>query len=335
MKHQRTESCAARNGAPVPVAQLVAGAVASLTQGNPHRITPDEALRCAGITLEEAASDSIVPACCKRGCQVEPDGHCEHACPSVLLALRDDLLTSPTGIVASTTSPRRPVALRVGNLPPAERPHDRLRTLGAAALTTPELIAILLGEAGNRSPAVGVGHELIEATGGSIRRLATESSTVLQRVHGIGPRRIDRLRAACELAHRLATETEVTRPRITSPIDITMLYALRLRDLPFEEFHVAALDTQNGVARDICVSRGLLSSSPVHTREVFYGAIEARAAAVILVHNHPSGDPTPSPEDRVLTQDLHVAGRLLDIPIYDHVIIGRGRYVSFREEGWL
>ena len=87
MKRQRSESRAAQHGAPVPVAQLVAGAVASLTQGNPHRITPAEALRRASLTLEEAATNSIVPACCKRGCQVEPDGHCPHACPSVLLAL--------------------------------------------------------------------------------------------------------------------------------------------------------------------------------------------------------------------------------------------------------
>jgi hypothetical protein len=87
MTRQPPESRAVHNGAPVPVAQLVAGAVASLTQGNPYRITPAEALRRAGLTLEDAASDSIVPACCKRGCQVEPDGHCEHACPSVLLEL--------------------------------------------------------------------------------------------------------------------------------------------------------------------------------------------------------------------------------------------------------
>jgi hypothetical protein len=87
MKRQRPASRTAQHGAPVPVAQLVTGAVAALTQGNPYRITPAEALRRVSLTLEEAATDSIVPACCKRGCQVEPDGHCEHACPSVLLAL--------------------------------------------------------------------------------------------------------------------------------------------------------------------------------------------------------------------------------------------------------
>lgn len=244
-------------------------------------------------------------------------------------------MTAPASVVTSIARSRRREALRVGDLPPAQRPRNRLRTLGASALTDPELLAILLGEAGNGSPAVGIGHELIEASGGSIRRLATESSSVLDRVHGVGPGRIDRLRAACELALRWATETAVTRPRVLAPIDIVMLYAPRLQDLLFEEFHIAVLDTQHGYERDICVSRGLLNQSPVHTREVFCGAIESRAASVVLVHNHPSGDPTPSPEDRVLTQRLNVAGRMLDIPIYDHVIIGRGRYVSFLEEHWL
>jgi len=98
---------------------------------------------------------------------------------------------------------------------------------------------------------------------------------------------------------------------------------------------VILLDTQHAIQRDITVTRGLLNSSPVHTRGVFQAAIVEDAESVVLVHNHPSGDPTPSPEDRVLTQRLVTAGRLLDIPIYDHVIIGRERYVSFLEQEWL
>jgi DNA repair protein RadC len=125
------------------------------------------------------------------------------------------------------------------------------------------------------------------------------------------------------------------RPLVRTPVDIVMRYAPRMRDLTVEEFHVIVLDTQRGIQRDITVTRGLLSSSPVHTREVFQSAIVEGAAEIALLHNHPSGDPTPSPEDRVLTQQLATAGRLLDIPIYDHVIIGRDRYVSFLEEEWL
>jgi DNA repair protein RadC len=108
-----------------------------------------------------------------------------------------------------------------------------------------------------------------------------------------------------------------------------------MRDLTVEEFHVIVLDTQHGLQRDITVTQGLLSSSPVHTREVFRRAVMEGAAAIVLLHNHPSGDPTPSPEDRIITTQLATAGRLLDIPVYDHLIIGRDRYTSFLEERWL
>jgi DNA repair protein RadC len=106
-----------------------------------------------------------------------------------------------------------------------------------------------------------------------------------------------------------------------------------LQDLPVEEFHVAILDAQHRLERDITVTRGLLNTSLVHPREIFRQAIAERAAAIILVHNHPSGDPTPSPEDEAVTDQIFLAGRLLDIPVHDHVIIGRGRYVSMMEAG--
>ena len=102
-----------------------------------------------------------------------------------------------------------------------------------------------------------------------------------------------------------------------------------------EEFHVAILDSQHRLERDVTVTRGLLNSSLVHPREVFREAIAENAAAIILVHNHPSGDPTPSPDDRITTEQLVQAGRVLDIPVQDHIIIGRGRYLSFAEAGLL
>jgi DNA repair protein RadC len=112
-------------------------------------------------------------------------------------------------------------------------------------------------------------------------------------------------------------------------------YAPRLADLPAEEFHVLALDSQSGVLRDLLVTRGLLNASLVHPREVFRGAIAESAAGVIVVHNHPSGDPTPSADDRAATRQLVDAGRILDLPVYDHVVVGAGRYVSFAEAGLL
>lgn len=225
--------------------------------------------------------------------------------------------------------------LAVADLPPAERPRARLRRLGAEALTNAELLSIALGTACESQADAGIGECLLAAAGGSLRRLPTESASVLDRVPGIGPKRIDQLDAMFELARRWATETPIARPIMRTPSDIVTLYRLRLQDLTFEEFHVAALDTQHGFERDICISRGLLSTCPVHAREVFLGAVEARAAALVLVHNHPSGDPTPSAEDHDLTRRLVIAGRTLDIPIYDHIIIGRGRHVSFLENQWI
>ena len=122
---------------------------------------------------------------------------------------------------------------------------------------------------------------------------------------------------------------------VRSPRDVVELFAPRMENLPVEEFHVAVLDAQHCLERDITVTRGILNASLVHPREVFREAIAERAAAVVLVHNHPSGDPAPSDDDRAVTEQLVAAGRLLDIPVYDHVIIGRGRYTSFAEAGLL
>jgi DNA repair protein RadC len=157
----------------------------------------------------------------------------------------------------------------------------------------------------------------------------------LTRVPGIGVARATAVHAALELGRRMGLEARAAGAPIRSPRDVVALFAPRLQDLPVEEFHVAVLDAQHRFERDVLVTRGLLNASLVHPREVFREAITERAAAVVLVHNHPSGDPTPSAEDRAVTDQLVAAGRLLDIPVHDHVIIGRGRHVSFVEAGLL
>ena len=143
------------------------------------------------------------------------------------------------------------------------------------------------------------------------------------------------IHAALELGRRAAVETRDDGAPVCSPRDVYELYAARLQDLPVEEFHVAVLDAQHRLERDVLVTRGILNSSLVHPREVFREASAERAAAIILVHNHPSGDPAPSADDRAVTDQLVAAGRLLDIPGHDHVIVGRGRYASFAEAGLL
>jgi DNA repair protein RadC len=214
-------------------------------------------------------------------------------------------------------------------------PRERLWALGPAALTARELLAILLGT-GNRDVAVGVlAGRLLEAQDGSLRRLASRPHGEFLRSPGIGPTKAARLVAAFEIGTRLSLEARPALPRIREPEDIVRRFSARLRDLQVEEFHLLALDSQSRVLREVLVTRGLLNSSLVHPREVFRPAIAEAAAGIIVVHNHPSGDPTPSAEDRAVTRQLVAAGQLLDLPLYDHVIIAGDRFTSFAASGLL
>jgi DNA repair protein RadC len=228
-----------------------------------------------------------------------------------------------------------PTALTIRELPRSERPRERLSDLGAQALSSAELLAILLGSGGAGRTAVQLGQAVLAGAGGSLRRIAMQPVAVLTDVRGVGSARAATIHAALELGRRMAAEAREDGAPVRSPRDVVVLFAPRLEDLPVEEFHVAVLDSQHRLERDIMVTRGILNSSLVHPREVFREAIAERAAAIILVHNHPSGDPTPSADDRVVTEQLVAAGRLLDIPVHDHIVIGRGRYTSFAEAGLL
>jgi DNA repair protein RadC len=220
-------------------------------------------------------------------------------------------------------------------LPLAQRPRERLKSLGAQSLSSAELLAILLGAGTAQASALRVGEEMLARAEGSLRRLAMQPVAALTVQVGVGMARAVAVHAALELGRRLAEEARDAGAPMRSPRDVFEAFSPRLRDLPVEEFHVAVLDAQHRLERDITVTRGILNSSLVHPREVFREAIAERAAAIVLVHNHPSGDPTPSTDDRLVTEQLVAAGRLLDIPVHDHVIVGRGRYVSFAEAGLL
>jgi len=207
--------------------------------------------------------------------------------------------------------------------------------LGAHALSTAELLAILLGSGGVRRSALQIGQFVLAEAGGSLRRIARQPVASLTGVAGVGMARAVAIHASLELGRRMAAEGRIEGVAVRTPRDIVDFFASHMEDLPVEEFHVVVLDAQHRFERDITVTRGILNSSLVHPREVFREAIAERAACLILVHNHPSGDPSPSPEDRAVTDQLVAAGRLLDIPVHDHVIIGHGRYISFAEAGWL
>jgi len=217
----------------------------------------------------------------------------------------------------------------------SERPRERLWAHGAAALTTPELLAILLGTGGGGKSALQLAVGLLEPAEGSLRRLAVRPAGELLRMPGVGPAKGARLLAALEFGARLSREARPTLPRIRSPEDVARIVGPRLRDLAVEEFHLLALDSQSQVTRDVLITRGLLNSSLVHPREVFRAAIAEAAAGIILVHNHPSGDPTPSADDQAVTKQLVAAGELLDVPVYDHVIVAGDRFMSFATRGLL
>ena len=234
-----------------------------------------------------------------------------------------------------TSGQELPRSLTIRELPRSDRPRERLVDLGAQVLSSAELLAILLGSGGSGRTALQLGQSVLAGAGGSLRRLAMQPVAALTAVAGVGTARAATVHAALELGRRMACETRDDGAPVRSPRDVVELFAARLQDLPVEEFHVAVLDSQHRLERDIMITRGILNSSLVHPREVFREAIAERAAAIILVHNHPSGDPTPSADDRVVTEQLVAAGRLLDIPVHDHIIIGRGRYTSFAEAGLL
>jgi DNA repair protein RadC len=230
--------------------------------------------------------------------------------------------------------------------PTSERPRERLATTGPRALSPRELLAILI-ETGTTASngraarsALDLASDLLRHFSGGngtapLRRLMTASLAEVCTVPGIGPAKATKILAALELGRRAAGEELPERDRLSSPRAVYDRMRLVMRDLPHEEFHVLLLNTQNQLLRDLQVTRGTLDASLVHPREVFRPAIAEAAAAVILVHNHPSGDPTPSAEDRAVTRQLRAAGATIGIEVLDHVIVGEGRYVSFSEAGLL
>lgn len=210
------------------------------------------------------------------------------------------------------------------------RPRERMRAEGPAALSAAELLAVLLRTGSRTRSALAVATDLLCAHG-SMERLAGASPSELCRTGGIGEVKALHLLAAFELGRRLGALPARTRPAVRRPADAAALMMPELRFQETERFWLLLLNTKHEVLGRVEVSRGGLSSSPVHPREVFRAALRGSAAGVILVHNHPSGDPTPSQADLAMTARLSRAGGVMGIPIIDHIIIGDGRYVSLRE----
>jgi len=216
--------------------------------------------------------------------------------------------------------------------PERDCPRERLYWNGPEALADAELLAIQLGSGTHGKSAVDVAREVL-AVYGSLAEVAGREATELAKVTGVGPAKAARLVAAFELTRRLRARTPGTRLVLSGPAEVYAAFGPLMEDLQREVFRIALLDAQNGLLRDRVISQGTLSASLVHPREVFKPAILESAASVILLHNHPSGDPTPSREDIRLTRQLVECARLLDLRIHDHLVIGRGRFVSLAERG--
>ncbi len=226
-----------------------------------------------------------------------------------------------------------PGGAQVG-IPLEERPRERLARLGPDALSGAELLAVLLGTGTRGRSAVEVAQGLLEAAGG-LRRLSTRTVREVAGVPGLGEARAARVLAAFALGRVVSQIRLLPGARFRSGSDIFHHYHGRLRDLRKEQFWAILLDGKNRILREERVSEGSLTASLVHPREVFAPAIRESAGALVFVHNHPSGDPTPSVEDVEITRRLCSVADLVGIRVLDHVVVGDGSYVSFLERGLL
>src|SRR6266705_1417360 len=207
---------------------------------------------------------------------------------------------------------------RVLDLPPEERPRERLARHGASALSSRELLALLVGTGSRRASALDVADRLL--AGGP---------------HGLGRAKATRVLAALELSARLASEGRTSAPFFRTPAESAAYLLPRYAARPVETFGLLALDVRRRLRHEAVVSVCCLTASLVHPREVFQEAVVARAAAILIFHNHPSGDPEPSAEDVALTRRLGQAGALMGIEVLDHLVLGAGRFVSLKERGVL
>lgn len=234
-----------------------------------------------------------------------------------------------------------PVAERVTylirDLPSEERPRERLLKYGASNLSNAELLAIIwrTGTAGKERESVLSMAQRALSTYGSLAKMARAPIPELCRLNGIGEVKAIELQAALELGRRLALATPEDRPVIHSPREVVNLVHGEMSVLEQEELWLLLLSSKNHVLAIRRVYRGTLNSSAVRVAELFRAAIRENAASIVVVHNHPSGDPTPSPEDVRVTTDAVKAGKLLDVDVLDHIIIGAGRdrFISLKERG--
>jgi DNA repair protein RadC len=220
----------------------------------------------------------------------------------------------------------------IRDLPAAERPRERLALRGPGGLSAAELIALVLGTGGGGQSAIELAETLVRRHD-TLRALAGASDVELEGMPGLGQAKAARLAAAFELGRRAVADWPAGRWTIRSPGDVARPLVADMGRLEREELRVLSLNTKNVVQRATTVYVGNVSASLVRIGELFRDAVRLDAAGIVLVHNHPSGDPTPSPDDLHLTAEAIAAGRLLDVDVLDHVVIGHDAWVSLRDRG--
>jgi len=221
---------------------------------------------------------------------------------------------------------------RISDMQASQRPRERLEELGAGSLNDAELLAILIRVGLPGENAVQVGQRLLNKMGGLYGIHRADFSDVCQE-KGIGRAKAAQIKAAIELGRRMVRDNPEEAVTIHSPQDAADLVMYDMVALEQEELRVILLDTRNRVIKIEEVYRGSLNASQVRVGELFKSAVKRSAASLIVVHNHPSGDPTPSPDDIAITRAIIQSGKLLDVEVLDHLIIGRGRFISLKERG--
>jgi DNA repair protein RadC len=230
------------------------------------------------------------------------------------------------------TEPNSKPVYRIADLHQSERPRERLASLGPQALSNAELIAILLRVGVQGENAVAVSQRLLNKFGG-LSGLHRATFSELMKERGLKEAKAAQIKAAIELGRRLTLESPEERPAINSPADAAALVQYEMSALEQEHLRVILLDRRNRILETVEVYKGSVNSSQVRVGEVFKEAVRKNASAVIVIHNHPSGDPTPSPDDVAVTRAIVQAGKLLDVDVLDHLVIGQGKWVSLKERG--
>ncbi len=220
----------------------------------------------------------------------------------------------------------------IKQLPPDSRPRERLASEGASGLSEAELLAILLGTGAAKKSALDLAHEVL-AKFGDVAALSSAKPSELCELVGVGQSKAAQILAGVELGRRVLGSQRKPRARLSSAKEACDYLSAVLKGLGKEHFVVLYLDAKNKLLGRESISVGTLDSVHAHPREVFTGAVAARAKSVIVAHNHPSGDPAPSKEDKEITRRLQVAGKVLGIELLDHIIVGNEKCVSMKEEG--